>query len=488
MKYALPALVVLAVAAGIRAAEPPATPPNIVIIFCDDVGYGDIGCFGATGYTTPNIDRMAKEGVRFTRFYVAQPVCSASRSALMTGCYPSRVGIKGALNPMAKIGISDGEMTMAELVKQKDYATAIFGKWHLGHLPQFLPTHHGFDEYFGLPYSNDMWPLHPDYLPPPAGAPARRQGYPSLPLVEGDKVVIPDVTSKEQRQLTTWYTEHAVSFIERNKARPFLLYVPQTMAHVPLHVSDKFQGKSERGMYGDVMEEIDWSVGQILEAIKRAGLDERTLVIFTSDNGPWLPYGNHGGSAGPLREGKGTCWEGGVREPFVARWPGKIPAGTVCSEPAMTIDLLPTIARLTGAPLPKHKIDGLDIWPLLSGEPGAKNPHDAYFFYFADNELQAVTSGRHKLQLPHTYRSMADKPGGRDGRPAGGEARKIEKPELYDLEADIGEKTDIAAEHPDTVARLLALAEGAREDLGDTLTNRVGRGVRPPGRVAEGGQ
>ncbi|HEY1599326.1 MAG TPA: sulfatase [Pirellulales bacterium] len=462
--------------------QPPPEHPNIVIIYCDDLGYGDLGVFGAQGFTTPNLDRMAAEGVRFTRFYTAQPVCSASRTALLTGCYPNRLGIQGALGPQAKIGINAAEMTLAELVKQRDYATAIFGKWHLGHHPQFLPTHHGFDEYFGLPYSNDMWPLHPDYLAT-KGSPQKRPGFPDLPAIEGDKVVIPEVTSKEQRQLTTWYTERAVKFIDRSKDRPFLLYVAHSMPHVPLHVSDKFQGKSAQGMYGDVIEEIDWSVGEILAALARNGLDRRTLVIFTSDNGPWLNYGDHAGSAGPLREGKGTCWEGGVREPFVARLTGCIPAGSVCNEPAMTIDLLPTIARLTGAPLPKLPIDGLDIWPLLSGQPGAKNPHEAYFFYYNDNELQAVMSGNWKLYLPHTYRTLAGRPGGHDSKPVSYEQRKLEKPELYDVQADIGETKNVAAEHPDVVARLLRYAEQARDDMGDKLTMREGKNRRPAGQL-----
>ena len=404
----------------------------------------------------------------------------------MTGCYPNRIGIKGALGPQATVGISESEMTMGELVKQRGYATAIYGKWHLGHHPQFLPTHHGFDEYFGLPYSNDMWPLHPDYLAAP-GTP-KRAGYPNLPLIEGDKVAIPEVTSNEQRQLTTWYTEHAASFIDRNAARPFLLYVPHGMPHVPLHVSEKFQGKSAQGMYGDVIEEIDWSVGEILAALARNNLDERTLVIFSSDNGPWLNYGNHAGSAGPLREGKGTCWEGGVREPFIARFTGSIPAGSVCSEPAMTIDLFPTIARLTGAALPAHRIDGADIWPLLSGQPGSKSPHDAYFFYYNDNELHAVMSGRWKLYLPHTYRTLAGRPGGRDGKPVAYETRRLERPELYDLESDISETTDVAAKYPDVIERLLGLAEKAREDLGDALTGGAGTGRREPGKLVENPQ
>jgi arylsulfatase A len=374
-------------------------------------------------------------------------------------------------------------MTLAELVKQRDYATAIFGKWHLGDAPRFLPTRHGFDEYFGLPYSNDMWPYHPSLAN--AKTDRKKQGYPDLPLIEGDQVKIAEMTSKEQAQLTTWYAEHAVDFIERNQQRPFFLYVAHSMPHVPLHVSDKFRGTSSQGLYGDVIQEIDWSVGQILEAIKKNGLDERTLVIFTSDNGPWLSYGNHAGSAGPLREGKGTSWEGGVREPFVARWPGKIPAGAVGRQPAMTIDLFPTIANLVGARLPEHKIDGLDIWPILAGDPRAKNPHEAYYFYYADNELQGVLSGNMKLYLPHAYRTLNGRSGGRDGRPVNYDQSKVTMPELYDLDSDISETKNIAAEHPDVVKRLLALAEQARGDLGDSLTGKVGAGVREPGRLSD---
>jgi arylsulfatase len=459
------------------------SPPNIVFLLADDAGWGDVGVYGAKSFTTPNLDRMAAEGTRFTRFYVAQPVCSASRAALLTGCYPNRIGIQGALGPSSKVGISSGEMTLAEMLKQRGYATAIYGKWHLGFQKQFLPTRHGFDEYFGLPYSNDMWPLHPDYLPLAPGQPAKKGGYPDLPLIEGDRVVIPEVTSKEQRQLTTWYTEHAVSFVARNKERPFFLYVPYAMPHVPLHVSDKFKGKSKLGLYGDVMEEIDWSVGEILKAVRENGLDDRTLVMFASDNGPWLSYGNHGGSSGGLREGKGTTWEGGVREPFIARWPDRIPPGIVCREPAMTIDILPTVARLTGAALPALKIDGLDIWPLMSGKEGAANPHDAYYFYYNDNELWSVMSGRWKLQLPHKYNTLEGAAGGNDGRPAPYKQRKVEKPELYDLENDPDETTDVAAGHPEMVERLGVLVEKARTDMGDALTGRPGNGRREPGRV-----
>jgi arylsulfatase A len=450
--------------------RPPAKKrlPNFVIIFTDDQGYGDVGCYGAKGFATPNLDRMAREGVRFTDFYVAQPVCSASRAALLTGCYPNRVGILGALGPKDKHGISDREKTIADALKARGYATACFGKWHLGHHPKFLPTRHGFDRYFGLPYSNDMWPTHPD----------RKSKFPPLPLIEGEKTV---ATNPDQRKLTTWYTEHAVSFIEKHKDRPFFLYVAHSMPHVPLHVSDTFKGKSKKGLYGDVIMEIDWSVGQVLGALKKNGLDEHTLVMFTCDNGPWLAYGEHAGSAGPLREGKMTTWEGGVREPFIARWPGHIPAGTVCHEPAMTIDLLPTLAHLAGAPLPKNKIDGLDIWPLLSGKPGAKCPHEAFYFYW-NNELQAVRAGRWKLHFAHAYSTLAGKPGGKGGKPARTVRAKTGLA-LYDLEKDPGETTNLAARHPEVVERLKKLADRARKDLGDSATKTKGAGVRKPGRI-----
>lgn len=468
------------------AAPAPQPLPSLIVIFCDDLGYADIGCQGAQGYATPHIDRLAREGIRFTRFYVSQPVCSASRASLLTGCYANRIGIHGALGPNARHGLHSNEVTIAEIAKQRGYATAIFGKWHLGHLPPFLPTRHGFDEYFGLPYSNDMWPHHPESANLTPEERKAGRGFPDLPLIEGERVVKSAVTHADQEQLTTWYTERAVRFIERNRSRPFLLYLAHSMPHVPLHVSDKFRGKTARGLYGDVIGEIDWSVGQVLDALRRHKLERNTLVIFSSDNGPWLSYGEHAGSARPLREGKGTCWEGGVRVPFIARWPGRIPSGRVTDEPAMTIDLLPTFARLIGGELPRHSIDGLDIWPLLSGRRGAKNPHDAYWFYFGNNRLEAVMSGKWKLQLPHTYHTLGGRPGGRDGKPARYEQRKIEKPELYDLENDPGETTDVAALFPDVVQRLEATAEAARSELGDALTERVGRGVREPGRATEG--
>jgi len=447
--------------------------PNFVVIFCDDVGYGDIGCFGAKGWETPNLDRMAAEGMRFTDFYVAAPSCTPSRAALLTGCYPQRVSLPRVLFPegprwtrdLSRIGISSKEQTVAEVLKSRGYATACFGKWHLGHHAEFLPTRHGFDEYLGLPYSNDM-------------RPENNEEYPPLPLVEGEKVI---EDNPDQSKLTTLYTERTVRFIESNSDRPFFVYVPHTMAHIPLYVSDKFAGKSEQGMYGDVMMEIDWSVGEILGALKRTGVDEKTLMIFTSDNGPWLSFGDHGGSAGPLREGKGTTWDGGMREPCIMRWPGKVPAGTVCRELCTAMDILPTFAELAGARLPRKRFDGHDIWPLMSGEPGAKSPYEAFYFY-RYNELHAVRSGRWKLHFPHTYRTLAGKSGG-----TGGESVEYEQGqvglELFDLCSDIGETTNVAAEHPGVVEYLQKLGEGCRADLGDSLRGVKGKGVREPGRV-----
>lgn len=458
-------------------------PPNIVIIFIDDMGYGDIGPFGATAYKTPHLDRMAQEGRVFTDFHSATAVCSASRVGLMTGCYPERVSILGALSAFAKTGINADEVTLAELCRTRGYATAIYGKWHLGHHRKFLPLQHGFDEYFGLPYSNDMSPLQAEMI---KGISAeeieRKQKQPPLPLFENNEIIDPAVSPEKLAQLTTLYTEHAVRFIDRHKSQPFLLYVPHTMVHVPLAVSDKFKGKSGAGLFGDVVMELDWSVGQILDAIKRNGLDENTLVIFTSDNGPWLSYGNHAGSAGPLREGKGTMWEGGYREPCVMRWPGKIPAGTRCDELASTIDVFPTFAKLIGAELPKdQKIDGKNIWALMNGEEGAKSPHEVFYCYY-DRELRGVRDRRWKLVLPHEYRSLNGQPGGRDGIPAPYKQLKT-KQALYDLKEDIGETKDVSADHPDVVALLEKAAEQARATLGDTLTHRQGSEVRPAGKL-----
>jgi arylsulfatase A len=467
------------------AAEVTKRSPNIVIIFIDDMGYADIGPFGATAYKTPNLDRMAAEGRVFTDFHSATAVCSASRAGLMTGCYPERVSILGALNPKAKIGINANEITLAELCRTRGYATAIYGKWHLGHHKQFLPLQNGFDEYFGLPYSNDMSPLQAEMIKnmPPEMV-ARKRQAPPLPLFEGNEIIDPAVSPEKLAQLTTLYTEHAVSFIDRHKDKPFLLYVPHTMVHVPLAVSDKFKDKSGAGLFGDLVMELDWSVGQILDALKRNGLDDNTLVLFTSDNGPWLTYGNHAGSAGPLREGKGTMWEGGYREPCVMRWPGKIPARTKCDELASTLDVFPTVAKLIGADMPTDRIiDGKDIWPLISGEEGAKSPHDILYCYY-DRELRGVRDRQWKLVLPHQYRSLDGKPGGRDGNPVPYK-QLTTKQALYDLKKDAGETTDVKKDHPEIVARLAQEAEKARAALGDILTGRKGNEVRPPGKVVE---
>jgi len=472
------ALAALLVAtAPLRAAD---RPPNVVLIVADDLGYADVGCFGAKGLETPYLDGMARAGRRLTNFHVAQPVCSASRAALLTGCYPNRIGIHGALGPKARHGISDRETTLAEILKGRGYATGMAGKWHLGHLPRFLPTRHGFDEYLGLPYSNDMWPSHPEAKP---GA------YPPLPLIEGESAINPDVSADDQRGLTALYTRRAVSFIGRNKDRPFFFYLAHSMPHVPLAASEASRGQSARGLYGDVIAEIDRSVGMILKALDDHGLARDTIVIFTSDNGPWLSYGDHAGDAGPFREGKGTCWEGGVRVPCIVRWPGKLPAGSESDAMLMTIDLFPTIARLAGAGRPALAIDGLDVWPLLAGEPGATNPHDAYLFYYEQGQLQAVAGGdgRWKLQLPHTYVTLAGRPGGRGGKPVTYDKRSIARAELYDLSGDPGETTDVAATHPEVVRRLLEVVESARADLGDSLAGRRGRGVRPAGKIDETG-
>ena len=471
-------------AACATAPTPSTRPPNLVVIFIDDLGYADIGPFGGT-IPTPNLDRMAKEGMRFTDFSVSSAVCSASRIALLTGCYHQRVGIAGALMPDAQIGIHQDETTIAELCKSKGYATACFGKWHLGHHPKFLPLQHGFDEYYGLPYSNDMWPDPTALAKLPAETAKRKQGHPPLPLLENNRVVDSEVTAADQAQLTKQYTEHAVSFIERHREQPFFLYVPHSMVHVPLFASERFAGKSGKGAYGDVVMEIDWSVGEILAALRRSGVDDNTLVLFTGDNGPWLPYGEHAGSAGPLREGKGTMFEGGIREPTLARWPGHVPAGASCHEFASTIDILPTIAKLIGAELPKRRIDGHDITPLLLGEPGAVSPHELFCCYYAGGQLQAVRDARWKLHFPHGYPSLVGKPGGRDGAPAATTNQQIGL-SLYDLRNDVGERANVADAHPEVMERLQRLAANARTDLGDALTKTTGTGVRAPGKLAEG--
>lgn len=446
-------------------------PPNVIIIFTDDQGYADVGCFGARDFETPHLDRMAREGARLTQFYTAQPVCSAARAALLTGCYANRIGIHNALMPGSKVGLNPDEVTIADMLKSRGYRTAVFGKWHLGDAPQFMPLRQGFDEYFGIPYSGDMWPKHP------------QQGsvfdFRPLLLYENERVLD---TLDNQTRLTTQITEFCVDFIKRNRKKPFFLYVPHPQPHVPLCVSDKFRGKSKHGLYGDVIMELDWSVGQILAALKRYGLDDNTLVVFTSDNGPWLSYGNHAGSAAPLREGKGTVWEGGVREPCIMRFPGRIPAGSVIETPLMTIDLLPTIAALTGARLPEKTIDGKNALPVLTG--ATKEPlHDCLFFYYNVNELQAVRYLGWKLYFPHTYRTMGNNPPGHDGRPGEYKHIRIETPELYNLLDDRSENQNVADKFPELVTHIQTLADFMRVRLGDRLTGVTGKENRDPGRM-----
>ena len=454
--------------------------PNIILIFMDDMGYGDLSCYGAIDYRTPNIDKLASEGVRFTNFLAAQAVCSASRAALLTGCYPNRIGISGALMPTSKNGLNPEETTLAEMLKQKGYATGIFGKWHLGHHKTFLPLQHGFDEYVGLPYSNDMWPVY--YDGKPATSTQHMSAYPVLPLIQNNDKKEEIKTLDDQAKLTTLYTEKAVEFIKKNNKKPFFLYLPHSMPHVPIAVSDKFKGKSKQGLYADLMMEIDWSVGEIMKTLKENGLDKNTLVIFTSDNGPWLNFGNHAGSSGGFREGKGTSFEGGQRVPCIMRWKGTTPEGVVCNQLASTIDVLPTIARITGAELPKNKIDGVNILSLIKGDL-SQSPRKTFYYYYRRNSLEAVRMGHWKLVFEHKGRSYMNQLPGNDGY-AGRAPEDILIPmALYDLRRDPSEQYDVQKLYPEVISELQKIAEEAREDLGDDLTNRKGKNVRASGLV-----
>lgn len=450
-------------------------PPNFVLILADDLGWGDIGVQGATGFATPSIDRLAAEGLRFTSFYAPNAACSPTRAAIMTGSYAPRVGIPHVLSPRSRRGLNPNEITIAELLKGRGYATIAVGKWHLGDHPAFLPTAQGFDSYFGLPYSSDMSPVK-------ANNPRERANlwYPPLPLIRDTAVV---EREPDQTQLTRRYTAEIVGFLERNADRPFFAYLAYSLPHVPLWASDRFSGSTEQGLYGDVVSEIDWSVGEILATLERLGIDDRTLVVFTSDNGPWLVFGNHAGSAGPFREGKATTFEGGHRVPGIFRWPGKIPAGRVSDALATGLDFLPTFASLAGDTLPTDRtIDGHDIWPLLTGRTD-ETPYEE-FFYFRGGQLQAVRSGTWKLHVPHGFPTLVGGEAGRDGMPG----REVEGRiglVLYDLATDPAETTDVSGEHPDVVSRLLARIEWARGDIGDALTEAVGVNARPPGMVDE---
>ena len=457
------------------------TTPNVIIIFMDDMGYGDLECYGGFPYHTPNINKLAAEGMRFTNFYVAQAVCSASRTALLTGCYPNRLGISGALFPNSKIALNPEEETIAEILKAKGYKTGMVGKWHLGQKEPFLPLQQGFDEYLGLPYSNDMWPVNYDGTPA-ADTSTNKGKYPPLPLLDGNKPMKYIRTLDDQATLTTAYTERAVNFINKNKKNPFFLYLAHSMPHVPIAASKKFTNKSPGGLYGAVMEEIDWSVGEVMKSLDANGLTKNTLVIFTSDNGPWLMFGNHAGNTGGLREGKGTAWEGGLKVPCIMRWPGNIPAGTICNNLAATLDLLPTIANICKAKMPVKKIDGVDIVSLLMQQPNA-HPRDEFVYYYDRNNLKGIRNAQWKLVFPNISQTY-NKPNaiGADGFP-GKYGLDTVSLALFDLRTDPGENRDVKDKHPDIVQQLTLLANKYRKELGDDLTKQIGNEIRPAAKV-----
>ena len=427
--------------------------PNIVMIYIDDLGYADIGPFGATKQKTPNLDRMAQEGMKLTSFYAA-PVCSVSRAQLMTGCYGARISVPGVYGPGSGNGLHPQENTIADLLKKEGYATMCIGKWHLGDQPNFLPTKQGFDHYFGIPYSNDMQ------------RPAKDTGERVVPLVRDDKVA-ELLTDKAQSRIVERYTDEALKFIHDNRKQPFFLYLPHTAVHTPIYPGEAFRGKSANGRFGDWVEEVDWSVGKVLDTLQELKLAEHTLVIFSSDNGPWLIKGSDGGSALPLRGGKGSTWEGGVRVPTIAWWPTKVKPGTTCDAVAGTIDLLPTFVQLAGGTVPAEPtLDGRDISGLLFGT-SKRSAREAHY-YFAGYNLQAVRQGPWKLALAPQPESM----GISNSSDASGK-----EPRLYNLDREIGEQTNLAAENPEIVQRLQALAAA--------MSARIG-GNKPSERRAAG--
>lgn len=441
----------VAIAPAALAKQKSPSKPNFIIIFTDDQGYQDVGCLGSPLIKTPNLDKMADEGMRFTDFYSASAVCTPSRAALLTGCYPPRIGMTRVLFPDDTIGLNPAETNIANMLKTRGYETACIGKWHLGSAKEFMPTNQGFDYYYGIPYSNDM------------GLRKAKNGKgprPELPLMRNDEIIEAPVN---QPTLTKRYTQEAIKFISASKDKPFLLYLPHTMPHTPLHASQDFKGKSERGLYGDVIEEIDWSTGEILKAVKKLGIDENTLVIFTSDNGPWLIKGDQGGSALPLRGGKMEVFEGGLREPCIMRWPKKIPAGSVCKELCSTIDVLPTLAQLCGEKLnPANPIDGKDISDLMMGKKSAKSPHEYYYFYKRKtDELQAIRWGKWKLHTAYSRFNLI--PGGKNGKLLKKYYRG--SVELFDLQKDIAESNNVAKDHPEIVKRLTDQIKSFDEEL-----------------------
>lgn len=463
----------MAVGAWTKKAAP--APPNVVLFFMDDMGYGDLSVTGALEYTTPNLDRMAAEGSRFSNFLVAQAVCSASRAALLTGCYPNRLGISGALGPNSPIGLNPNEETLADLLKERGYATGIFGKWHLGDKKPFLPLQQGFDEYYGVPYSHDMWPLHPWQA---------QSNYPPLHWIEGNEKKDEIKNLDDAGKITASITERALGFIRKHKSKPFFLYVPHPLPHVPLAASPSFRGKTARGLFGDVITELDWSVGQILGELKKQNLDKNTLVIFISDNGPWLNYGDHAGSSGGFREGKGTSFEGGHRVPCLIRWPGVVPAGRVCNKLLTTMDILPTVVKLCGARLPRQRIDGVDWIALLKGNDSV-TPRNRFYYYYRKNNLEAVREGDWKLVFAHPGRTYEGSLPGQGGKPGPSPENNEFPKALYDLRRDPGERYNVLEQQPEMVAKLEKVAEEARADLGDELQKRSGANVREPGRLSQ---
>jgi len=447
-------------------------PPNVIFILTDDQGYADLGIYGAKGFTTPHLDAMARAGAYFTSYYATQPVCSASRASILTGCYSDRIGIHNAYNPGSKVGISPEETTMAEMLKARGYATAIFGKWHLGDAPQFMPTRHGFDEFYGILYSNDMWPKHPQQ--------GSTFNFPDIFLYENET---PIKKLEEQSFLTQALTNKAISFIENHKNEPFFIYLPHPQPHVPLFAGKDFMGTQDRGLYGDVIHEIDHGIGQIIASLKKNGLEENTIIIFTSDNGPWLSYGGHSGSPGIFREGKGTNWEGGHRVPALVKFPKEIEPNTYIKAPAMGIDWLPTIAEWTKSSLPKLKIDGASLAPLLTGKT-TDTPHQNFFFYYRTNELHAVRHKNWKLYVPHSYRTLNGRMGSNDGLPIPYEMNTIDIPALFNLQTDPEEQYDIAKKHPEIVAHISKIADSIRLVLGDRLNGIEGREVRKIEKIA----
>ena len=455
--------------------------PNIIIINMDDMGYGDTGPYGATGYATPNFNRLAKEGMRFTHFYAAQAVCSPSRAALLTGCYPNRIGMSGgALMPWSPKALNTSEETIASLLKKAGYHTGMLGKWHLGSKPPYLPLHFGFDSFYGIPYSHDMWPI--DYEGKPITDTNNwRMKFPPLPVLEGDKQIATITTLEQQATLTTTLTKKAEQFIAKNKQYPFFLYLAHPMPHVPLAVSDKFKDKTKAGLFGDVISEIDWSIGRVLDVLDKNGLSKNTLLIVTSDNGPWLSFGEHAGSSGGLREGKGTAWDGGTRVPCFIRWPGRVEAGAVCSQLLTNMDILPTVMAAAGASLPKQQIDGLNFLSLLTGKSFA-SPRDLFYVYYDVNNLKLVRYKNWELVLPHKSQAYSQGSPGKAGKP--GSTPIVDVPmALYDLTHDPGTVYDVQKQYPEIVQKILKYVEQAREDLGDDLTQRKGKNIRPSATI-----